>query len=514
MRLGTLTIAAMIAAAPAMAELVIPDLSYRTGPYAAGGIPFSDGYQDYFTLLNERDGGVGGEMFRVIECETGYNTEKGVECYESTKGEGALVYQPLSTGITYQLIPKAQADGIPLHTMGYGRTSAVNGEVFNNVFNYPANYWDAATVAVNYLLEQNDGSLEGKTIALVYHNSAYGKEPIRTLQALSEKHGFSLTELAVEPPGQEQKSQWLQIRREQPDYVIMWTWGVMTPTAIQEAVNVRYPMDQFIGNWWAGAEHDVVAAGDGADGYLSLNMNTLDPDLPVFEEIRSMVVDAGLGAGDGSNVGSVLYTRGMYAAMLAAEAVAKAQEIHGVSEINAAADARRDGGARDDERAHGGTRDAGDRAGLLGLVPEPRRLRRGPRAALERVRGAVRAADRLPRQRQRDHRPAGRRGFGGLCGRGGHHPGARRRAEPPNPGRRTGGRPGAIPAGRCMRPRSASPALALPVLAGCAFDRWTDDLVPGLRGRAGDDDVVARRSGHAAARARRRQVGGRPRGRH
>jgi hypothetical protein len=81
-----------------------------------------------------------------VECETAYNTERGVECYESTKGEGALVYQPLSTGITYQLIPRATADGIPLHTMGYGRTSAANGDVFSHVFNYPANYWDAASV--------------------------------------------------------------------------------------------------------------------------------------------------------------------------------------------------------------------------------------------------------------------------------------------------------------------------------------------------------------------------------
>ena len=325
--------ATLLAAAPAMAELVIPDLSYRTGPYAAGGIPFSDGYRDYWTLLNERDGGIGGEPVRLLECETAYNTEKGVECYESTKGEGALIYQPLSTGITYQLIPKTEADGIPLHTMGYGRTSAANGEVFNSVFNYPANYWDAASVAVNYLLDENGGSLEGKTIALLYHNSAYGKEPIRTLQELGEKHGFTLTELPVEAPGQEQKSQWLQIRRDRPDYVILWTWGVMTPTAVQEAANVRYPMDQMIGNWWAGAEHDVAAAGAAADGYKALNMNTIDPDLPIFDEIRTHVVDAGLAAGDGTNVGSVLYTRGMYAAMLAAEAIRTAQEIHGTAAI-------------------------------------------------------------------------------------------------------------------------------------------------------------------------------------
>ena len=82
-------------------------------------------------------------------------------------------------------------------------------------------------MAVNYLLDENDGSLDGKTIALVYHNSAYGKEPIRTLESLVEMHGFSLSQLAVDHPGQEQKSQWLQIRRERPDYVLMWGWGVM-----------------------------------------------------------------------------------------------------------------------------------------------------------------------------------------------------------------------------------------------------------------------------------------------
>ena len=333
--LGALALTATLGATAAMAELVIPDLSYRTGAYAAGGTPFSDGYQDYFNLLNARDGGIGGEAVRIVECETGYNTEVGVECYESTKGEGALVYQPLSTGITYQLIPRATADGIPIHTMGYGRTSAADGETFNWVFNYPANYWDAASVMVNYLLDQNGGSLEGKNITLLFHNSAYGKEPIATLNVLAEQYGFTLTELAVDHPGQEQTAQWLQIRRERPDYVLMWGWGVMNQVAIQEAANVNYPMDQFIGNWWAGAEHDVTPAGAAANGYLSLNMNRVG-DMPVLAEMQTLVVDAGNGAGDGSNVGSVLYVRGMYAAMLAAEAIAKAQEIHGVADITPA----------------------------------------------------------------------------------------------------------------------------------------------------------------------------------
>ena len=330
-------IAAMVAT-PAMAELVFPSLSYRTGPFAAGGVPFADGYADYLTLVNERDGGVGGVKIVNPECETGYNTEKGVECYESTKniGSGALIYQPLSTGITYQLIPKATADGIPIHSMAYGRTSAMNGKVFEWVFNYPANYWDGATIAVQHAMDMEGGSLQGKSIALLYHNSAYGKEPIRTLEEKSKELGFKLTLMPVDSPGQEQKSQWLQIRRERPDFVVFWGWGVMNQVAVQEAANIRYPMDRFIGIWWSGAEPDVLPAGDGANGYKSLNFTGTGTNFPVFDDMKKYVIDAGKAAGDGTSVGTVQYNRGMYAAMLAVEAARKAQEIHGVAQINGA----------------------------------------------------------------------------------------------------------------------------------------------------------------------------------
>ena len=339
---NTTLLAAVVAGAgalttmPVVADLVFPSLSYRTGPYATSGIPYADGYADYMTLVNERDGGVGGEKAKILECETGYNTQKGVECYESTKGQGALVYHPLSTGITYQLIPKATADGIPIHSMGYGRTSAANGSIFSHIFNYPVNYWNGASHAVNHILSENDGDIKGKKIALVYHNSAYGKEPIRTLEDLSDKHGYDLTLLPVDHPGQEQKSQWLQIRRERPDYVVMWGWGVMNQVAIQEAANIRYPMENFIGIWWSGSENDVLPAGAGANGYKALAFHQVGQDYPVFADLQKYVVDAGKAAGAGDQIGSVLYNRGFYAGFLTVEAVKLAQEMHGTADITPA----------------------------------------------------------------------------------------------------------------------------------------------------------------------------------
>ena len=329
---GVLTVA-LLGAGTAAADLVFPSLSYRTGAYAANGIPYFDGYADYMTLLNERDGGIGGVRARVIECETAYNTEKGVECYESTKGEGALVYQPMSTGITYQLIPKATADDIPIHSMGYGRTSAANGRVFSHVFNYPGTYWDAASIIVKHIDDEEGGDLRGKNIALVYHNSAYGKEPIRTLRELAGKHGYRLTEIPVDHPGQEQKSQWLQVRRERPDYVIMWGWGVMNQVAIKEAANIRFPMDKFIGVWWSGSENDVLPVGAGAHGYKAVSFHGVGEDYPIYRDIKRYVIDRGKASGDGNQLGTVLYNRGMYAALLAAEAARTAQRMHGVADI-------------------------------------------------------------------------------------------------------------------------------------------------------------------------------------
>ncbi|WP_102225850.1 ABC transporter substrate-binding protein [Acidimangrovimonas sediminis] len=335
--LTTLTLAAgLLAGVPAMADLVMPSLSYRTGPYAANGIPFADAYADYFTLLNERDGGIGGEKIKLVECETGYNTEKGVECYESTKGTGALLYQPLSTGITYQLIPKVTADGIPMLTSGLGRTSAADGKVFKWVFNFPANYWDGASIMVKYLLSENNDSLKGKKIALLYHNSAYGKEPIRTLQDLSKKYGFKLSLIPIDAPGQEQKSQWLQVRRERPDYVLFWGWGVMNPVAIQEAANIRFPMDHFIGIWWSGSENDVKPAGAGANGYKALTFSGVGDGFPIYGDLKKYVYDAGKAAGAGDQHGTILYNRGLYAAMLTAEAAKKAQELSGHARITPA----------------------------------------------------------------------------------------------------------------------------------------------------------------------------------
>ena len=314
-------------------EQFFPLLVYRTGAYAPNGVPFANGYADYLKLVNAR-GGINGVKVSFEECETGYATDRGVECYERLKGKngGATVFQPLSTGITFALTEKAPGDKIPLITAGYGRSESADGQVFKWNFPLTGTYWGAADILIQHLAAKEGGfdKLKGKKITLIYHDSPYGKEPIPLLQERAAMHGYVLSLLPVAHPGVEQKATWLQIRQNRPDYVLNWGWGVMNSTALKEAVATGFPRDKMYGVWWAGAEPDVKDVGDGAKGYNALALqHGSEPNAAVVKEVLAKVHDKGQGTGPKAEVGEVLYMRGLTAAMFAVEGVRAAQDRYG-----------------------------------------------------------------------------------------------------------------------------------------------------------------------------------------
>ena len=318
-------------------EQFFPLLVYRTGPYAPNGTPWAKGKQDYIKMINARDGGINGVKIAYEECETGYATDKGVECYERLKGKdgGASLFDPQSTGITFALTEKAPNDKIPLVTLGYGLAASQDGMAFKWNFPLMGSYWTGADIIIQAIAKREGGfdKLKGKKIALVYHDSPFGKEPIPLLQQRAALNGFNLELLPVAAPGLEQKATWLQIRQNRPDYVMLWGWGVMNSTALKEAQATGYPRDKMYGVWWAGAEPDVKDVGEGAKGYNALNLNSSGQQPKVIQDILKYVHDKGQGTGPRDEVGTVLYTRGVIIQMLGVEAVRRAQERYGKGKV-------------------------------------------------------------------------------------------------------------------------------------------------------------------------------------
>jgi branched-chain amino acid transport system substrate-binding protein len=320
-------------AAPAFADdqIYVPLFSYRTGPFSGSGILIANGMHDNLTKLNERDGGIGGVKLAIEECETGYVTQKGIECYEAVKSKHPVIVNPWSTGITLAVIPKAGVDKIPVLSMAYGLSASALGDTFPWIFNPPDTYWDGLSVFIKQIASRQGGfdKLKGITIGYIYLDAPYGKEPIPLLQELAAKFGFTAKLYPVAGAEmQNQSSQWLNVRRDRPNYMIMQGWGAMQPTAVKEAVNTGYPMANFYSIWWIG-EEEVRPSGEGAKGLKNLNWHNNGTDYQALKDIKKFVIDKGMSKTPAEQFGEELYDRGVYNSVLIAEAISNGQKLSG-----------------------------------------------------------------------------------------------------------------------------------------------------------------------------------------
>ncbi|WCM95426.1 ABC transporter substrate-binding protein [Acidovorax sp. NCPPB 2350] len=314
-------------------EQFFPLQSYRVGPYAAGGTGFFGGFIDYLNLVNLRDGGVGGVRLTWTEGETQYEVERGVEVYERLKTlPGIAAWNPLSVGIAYAMLDRVTADKVPLVTINHGRTDTTDGRVFKYVFPLLLNPYSETSGIVNYIAgkEGGAGNLKGKKIVVLYHGSPYGKETIPIYELLAKQYGFTLQQIEVPHPGNEQQSQWLAIRRAKPDYVVLRGWGVMNPVALKTAQKTGFPAARIIGNVWSNSEEDVIPAGDAAKGYTAITTVAAGTQYPVLQEIQKTVYAAGKGnLEDAKRIGSVYHNLGVLNGILNVEAVRIAQAKFG-----------------------------------------------------------------------------------------------------------------------------------------------------------------------------------------
>src|SRR5262245_52884644 len=235
-------------------EQFLPVLSTREGAIRFQQIPIANGFIDYVTLLNERDGGINGVQLVWEECETVYDVTRGVECYErlKTKGStGAAAFYLQNTPLANALTEWATHDQIPLISLGSGRAAAADGRVFPYLFPPPSTYWSQNTAKIRFIGQRVGGmdKLKGLKLTHIYIDNDYGRETLAILDAQAAQYGFAVQHLAIKPPGLDQKATWLRVKVAQPDWVILRSnSGVMTSTALKEAAQVGVPRDKIVGS--------------------------------------------------------------------------------------------------------------------------------------------------------------------------------------------------------------------------------------------------------------------------
>src|SRR5690554_6107245 len=288
---------------------------------------YNQGQRDYLTLVNE-EGGLDGIKIEAIVRDHGNEPQRGIEAYNRAKEEGAVLFDFFSTPVSRALVDSVLEDEVVLITALHGRGDASNGEVFPYVFPMMATYWSQATVLANYI-EENEGGLAGKKIALVHIDSPFGREPLPVLEALAEQEDFELRNFPYPTPGNEQSATWTEVRHYRPDHVLIWGAGGGQPVSVREAIrNGISPENIYSVVWLAETDAENVGAGT-MTGVKRFEATANGTDTPILQRIQEKVIDAGLGAGDPSNVGTTYYNIGVAAMAVSVEAARLALEAEG-----------------------------------------------------------------------------------------------------------------------------------------------------------------------------------------
>ena len=327
--LGGLVGVTAVAAAGAQ---FLPVLGAREGANRFVQIPVANGYIDYLTLLNARDGGINGVPLAWEECETVFDVPRGIACYErlKTKGPtGAAAFQ-LDLRLTYALTEQATQDQIPLINMG-GRTDASDGRVFPYVFNAPINRWSQNTAKIRFIGQRAGGmeQLKGLKIAHVSFDGDDIREAIPMLDTQAAQYGFAVQHLAVQRPGLDQKATWLRVQVAQPDWVLLRVGNVALSTALQEAAKIGVPRDKIVGPNYTCAEPEMVRAGAVAVGFICGTWYGMGRHFPLVQDILKYVYARGKGAGPESDVGTGRWMGGVVRGVLTAEALRTAMRQFG-----------------------------------------------------------------------------------------------------------------------------------------------------------------------------------------
>ena len=185
---------------------------------------------------------------------------------------------------------------------------------------------------ISYIGDKEGGldKLKGKTIGYIFFDGGYGREPIPLLEQLAKDYGFTVKQYPV--PAAEMQNQsglWLNVRRDRPDWMLMWGWGAMNPTAVKEAAKINFPMNKFVGVWWSGNEDDARPAGAEAKGYLGAQLQRRGHRLPGDPGHRETCRGQGQEPdAEGQGRRELLQPRRLNS-VLVAEAIRNAQQITG-----------------------------------------------------------------------------------------------------------------------------------------------------------------------------------------
>lgn len=313
---------------PAVADgaIHVSLLTNRTGPDAVTGVRVANGMRDYFEMLNQRDGGLDGARLAIEECEVGSQVERARTCYGTARTRGAVLVAAPDRETTLALLAGSARDRIPILSLADAFPEGTRGDLLAWVFDPSATVLGGLTIAIRYLAGRAGGpaDLKGLSIGLVYSETGADPSALAILRVLAERDGFSVRLFPDDGTGAGGAAPWTRIARAPPDHILLLGQGKRSGTAVEEALKAGFPPERLIALRWPDQD-SVRRTGSASRGFKEVSRHAFGDAFPAFDAIDQYVTDRGLSSTPKDGSGETHYNRGVYNAVLAAEALAEAR---------------------------------------------------------------------------------------------------------------------------------------------------------------------------------------------
>ncbi len=213
-------------------EVLIGSFIAMSGPYAAIGVPYSNGIKAYFNWVN-KNGGVNGRQIKfIIEDDqlNPANTTVAVKKLVEQDKVFALVGGLGTPGVvaTYKYL---ETNKVPHIYQGAG-TGLIAIPPNKYIFPVQPNYTTEGVLMVKYLAEVK----KAKTIAVIYRNLDDGKELAAAVKSEAAKRGLKVVaDIPVEATASDMSAQILQLTAANPDAIAIGLFNPQSASFLKQA---------------------------------------------------------------------------------------------------------------------------------------------------------------------------------------------------------------------------------------------------------------------------------------
>jgi len=241
-----------------------------TGPFATAGQLMAPAMSNFSAMINDL-GGIGGKPMKIEIEDSGYVPKNALANFERALAGGPLHgYFGDSTGFMELVGPSLKGEKATMMMSSSFASSLANPAKRPYQFMAGPSYQDQLEILLKAIKEKG-----GKTVAFIYSDSEFGRDPIPHARKVAQELGITVVlEEVTKTAGADIESHVTKIAQAEPEFAILhgYVTGVW-PQLIGASRAFGLPT-QFMGSFWAMekivADKVTDQAGPFLDGYMGV----------------------------------------------------------------------------------------------------------------------------------------------------------------------------------------------------------------------------------------------------